>query len=123
MIRAAISIVAAINLLFGIVAMIQPARVAGWIGFELSGAGATGEMRAVYGGLVAVVGILMLFAVWTNVGAPLLWPLALLFAGLVIGRIVSLAFDGFAFYTFAATVFEILAAGLLAYAWWLPDGL
>jgi hypothetical protein len=122
-IRTAISVVAVINLLFGVVALIQPARVASWIGFELSGLGAAGEMRAVYGGLVSVVGILMLVAAWTSAGAPLLGPLALLFVGLVIGRIVSLGVDGFAGYTLVATVFEILAAGLLAYAWWRPQGL
>jgi hypothetical protein len=122
-IRALLLILAAINVLFGIIALAQPRRVASWIGFELMGTGALGEFRSVYGGLVAVVGILIAVAVLMTDGGPLIGSLALVFAGLVVGRAVSLAVDGFATYTVAAGIFEAVGMALLFTAWWRPDGL
>ena len=122
-IRALLLIIAVINILFGAVAIAQPRRVASWVGFELMGTGALGEFRAVYGGLVAVVGILIAIAAWTANGGPLSGYLALVFAGLVAGRVVSLLIDGFSWYSIAAGIFELVAAGLLWAAWWRPDGL
>ena len=122
-IRMLLLVLAAINVLFGAIALAQPRRVASWIGFELIGSGGLGEFRAVYGGLVVVVGILIAVAVWMTNGGPLFGSLALVFAGLVVGRAVSLAVDGFSAYTLSAAIFEAFGAALLSTAWWRPDGL
>jgi hypothetical protein len=123
LIRALILVIAAINILFGAVAIADPRRVASWIGFELTGIGPLGELRAMYGGLVAVVGILIAVAVLATNGGALLVPLALLLGGLVVGRAVSLVVDGFSWYTVATGVFELISAALLLAARWKADGL
>ncbi len=58
MFRGILAALGLINFGFGILALAQPQLVAGWIGFELLGPSAFGEMRAVFGGAVMVVGVL-----------------------------------------------------------------
>ena len=94
MFRGILAALGLINFGFGILAAIEPQLVAGWIGFELTGPGAFGEMRAVFGGAVAVVGILFIVAMLVPRPAALLGGLALVFAALSLGRIASLMIDG-----------------------------
>ena len=102
------------NLAFGAVALVAPGRVAGFIGFELLTPEASGELRAVFGGLVLVLGGLMLGGLRHSEGRAWLRALALVFGGLAFGRMVSLLVDGPNSYTFVALALEALSAVLLA---------
>jgi hypothetical protein len=112
-----------INFGFGILAMAQPQLVAGWIGFELLGPSAFGEMRAVFGGAAMVVGVLFIIAGAMARPGPLLGGLSLVFAALSLGRLTSLTIDGWSFYTAAAFVFEAATAGVTGYLWSNPQAL
>ena len=112
-----------INFGFGILALAQPQLVAGWIGFELQGPAAFGEMRAVFGGAAMVVGVLFIVAGALAQPRPLLGGLALVFAALSLGRLASLVIDGWSFYTAAAFVFEAASAGVTVYLWSNPQAL
>ena len=57
MLRGILAALGLINFGFGMLALIQPQTVAGWIGFGLLAPSAFGEMRAVFGGGVIVVGV------------------------------------------------------------------
>lgn len=103
----------AINVLFGLYALAMPAGVAemaGWAILEPRGAG---ELRAVYGGLVGALGVMLAIA-WRRRDGSWYEALALGFAGLTLGRLVSLVADGFSTYTVIAAVFEALTAVFLA---------
>lgn len=112
-----------INFGFGILALAQPQLVAGWIGFELLGPSAFGEMRAVFGGAVMVVGVLFIVAGAMARPGPLLGGLTLVFAALSLGRLASLAIDGWSFYTAAVFVLEAASAGVTGYLWSNPQAL
>ena len=112
-----------INFGFGLLALAQPQLVAGWIGFELSGPSAIGEMRAVLGGGVMVVGVLFIVAGAMARPGPLLGALALVFAALSLGRVASLVVDGWSFYTVAVLLLEAATAGVTAYLWSNPQAL
>lgn len=112
-----------INFGFGILALVQPQLVAGWIGFELLGPSAFGEMRAVFGGAVMVVGVLFIVAGAMARPGPLLGGLTLVFAALSLGRLASLAIDGWSFYTAAVFVLEAASAGVTGYLWSNPQAL
>ncbi len=112
-----------INFGFGILALAQPQLVAGWIGFELLGPSAFGEMRAVFGGAVMVVGVLFIVAGAIARPGPLLGGLGLVFAALSVGRLASLTIDGWSFYTAAALALEAPTAGVAAYLWKNPQAL
>ncbi len=109
------------NFGLGLLAAIQPELVAGWIGFELQGPSAVGEMRAVLGGAVCVVGILFIAATVIPRPAMLLGALSVVFLALSLGRVASLFLDGWSLYTLAALVFEITTAGITAYLWRSPQ--
>lgn len=109
------------NFGFGLLSAIQPELVAGWIGFELQGPSALGEMRAVLGGAVCVVGTLFIVATVIPRPAVLLGALSVLFFALSLGRAASLFVDGWSLYTFAALAFEIATAGITAYLWRSPQ--
>ena len=112
-----------INFGFGTLALAQPQLVAGWIGLELLGPSAFGEMRAVLGGAVMVVGVLFIVAGSMERPGPLLGALALVFAALSLGRLASLTIDGWSFYTAAAFVLEAASASVTAYLWSNPQAL
>ncbi len=101
------------NIGFGLIALLDPPRVASWLGLELLGVSAYGELRAVYGGLVLALGGAMIWGVFGNQPSWLA-PLALLFGGLVSGRLISLSLDGWSTYTLAAAILEAAGALLLA---------
>ena len=106
---------------YGLFCLLQPGFLEGAAG--VSGLDATGstELRAMYGGLQAALGVLA--------GAAFLRPalrgsavltLALLSTGLLLGRLVGVALDGgLSGYTGGALVFELASAG---FAWWLVSG-
>jgi len=123
MFRGILAALGLINFGFGILAFLQPRLVAGWIGFELLGPSALGEMRAVFGGAVTIVGVLFIFAGAVARPRPLLGGLALVFAALSLGRLTSLAVDGWSFYTAGALVLEAATAGFTAYLWRDPGAL
>ncbi len=101
------------NVGFGLVSLLDPPRVAALMKLELGGTAAYGEFRAVYGGLVLMLGAAMIGAVTRLGRREWLSLLALLFAGLVGGRLVSLALDGMATYTIVAVLLEAASAGIL----------
>ncbi len=121
MFRGILAALGLINFGFGILAALQPRLVAGWIGFELTGPAALGEMRAVFGGAVTVVGILFIVAMVVPRPAALLSGLALVFAALCLGRIASLIVDGWSLYTLAALLLEGATAGISGYLWRNPQ--
>jgi hypothetical protein len=121
MFRGILAALGLINFGFGILAAIEPQLVAGWIGFELTGPGAFGEMRAVFGGAVAVIGILFIVAMLIPRPAALLGGLALVFAVLSLGRVASLTVDGWSFYTVLALMLEGATAGIAGYLWRNPQ--
>lgn len=121
MFRGILAALGLLNFGFGILAMIQPRLVAGWIGFELLRPSAVGEMRAVFGGGVMIVGVLFIFAGAVARPRPLLGGLGLVFAALSLGRLTSLGIDGWSFYTAGALVLEAATAGYVAYLWGNPQ--
>lgn len=123
MFRGILAALGLINFGFGIIAFVRPELMAGWIGFELTGRAAVGEMRAVSGGAVAVVGVLFIVAGTMSRPKPLLGALALVFAALTLGRLASLLVDGWAFYTAVALVYEAATAGVTGYLWATPQAL
>ncbi len=121
MFRGILAALGLINFGFGILSAIQPQLVAEWIGFELTGPASFGEMRAVFGGAVTVVGILFIVAMVVPRPAALLSGLALVFAALSLGRISSLIVDGWSFYTLTALLLEGATAGITGYLWRNPQ--
>ncbi len=123
MFRGILAALGLINFGFGVLALAQPQLVAGWIGFELLGPSAFGEMRAMFGGVVMVVGVLFIVAGAMAQPRPLLGGLALVFTALSLGRLASLVIDGWSFYTAAAFVLEAATAGVTGYLWRNPQAL
>lgn len=114
--KIAVALLAAVNLLFGVIALTSPGRVARFIGLETTSASARGELRAVFGGLVIALAVLMVVALRRDDGPAILRTVAVIFAGLAAGRVVSLAADGVNAYTAIALLLEGGTAALLAWA-------
>jgi len=112
-----------INFGFGVLSLAQPRLVAGWIGFELTAPSALGEMRAVFGGGVMVIGVLFVVAGVVARPGPLLGGLGLVFAALALGRLASLVVDGWSWYTAGGLAFEAAVAGVAGYLWSNPQAL
>jgi hypothetical protein len=123
MFRGILAALGLINFGLGILALAQPQLVAGWIGFALSGPAAFGEMRAVFGGAVTVVGALFIVAATVSRPRALLGCLALVFLALSLGRVISLLVDGGSFYTLAALCLEGGTAAVTAFLWYRPEAL
>lgn len=98
-----------VNVGFGVFAVAAPGRVAGMVGWTIDAPHGAGELRAVYGGLVGALGV-MLGLAWSRRDGSWYSALAIGFAGLTLGRLVSLAVDTVATYTLVAAVFEGLTA-------------
>jgi len=114
--KAVVAVLGAANVAFGLVALAAPDRIAGFVGLGLASPSAHGEVRAVFGGLVVALGLLMIAAPLRPEGPAWLRALACGFAGLVLGRGVSLATDGIAAYTLVALLIEAATAAVLALA-------
>ncbi len=123
MFRGILAALGLINFGFGLLSLVQPRLVAGVIGFELTQASAVGEIRAVYGGAVMVVGVFFIMAGAINRPKPLLGALMLVFAALALGRAVSFVVDGWSFYTAVALGLEAATAAVTGYLWANPQAL
>ena len=122
MIRVLLGLIAAVNLAWGAISILDPLWAARMVGLEVPDApAALGELRAVYGGLVGSLGVVLALAVLRRPLRAWYGALAILFAGLVLGRVVSLFADGFdAFTVLALGVEGITALLLLAACRWAP---
>lgn len=114
--KALVGLVAVGNLAFGAWSLAWPARAAQLVGFTLESDAARGEVRAVHGGLVLGLGVVMVAALRRSDGRHWLRALAPCFLGLALGRLVSLGLDGFTTWNGAALVLEAGTAVLLLLA-------
>jgi hypothetical protein len=79
---------------YGLVCLAAPETVANLTGLQLSTGTASVEVRAMYGGLQTAVGLLALLAVAReSLRTPILLCIAVIFFGLVSGRLVGIAID------------------------------
>lgn len=99
---------------FGVYGLARPGPAGELVSLVPTGPEGVGEIRAVYGGLMIAVGVLLL---WGSLGkrrsAAWLVAVAVGFAGLFVGRVVSLLLDGLTGYGLVAAVLEGGVAGLL----------
>jgi hypothetical protein len=109
-------LLAVVNVVWGMFAIAQPVRAAELIKLLPATPGAVGEVRAVYGGLLIVLGYLIFLAPGRPEGAAWLRVMGIAFLGLAAGRAVSLAIDGWVAYTAVALGFESASGGLLLHA-------
>ena len=104
---------------YGIYCFLVPTSLAAAAGVAFSSATGSTELRAMYGGLQAGIGLLAgLGVVRDSLRQPALVALAFLTGGLVSTRLLGAALDGgFSSYTKSAVVFEltsVLVATVLA---------
>ncbi|MGE3965517.1 MAG: DUF4345 family protein [Planctomycetota bacterium] len=105
------------NLLFGVYCIVRPTTLAELAGVTSPTASVLGELRAVYGGLVGALGLALLAILFRKLDRPEQVLLGVLFAGLSLGRLVSIVVDGPSGFTLSALGFEGGAAAVL---WWNP---
>jgi hypothetical protein len=115
LVRALLWLIAAANVLWGVAALLAPRWALGVLAMEALEPHAVGEIRSVFGGLVLALGVLIGIGLWRRDKALWLEALALGFAGLVVGRALSLVLDGVQTYSLLALAGEGLTA-LLLYA-------
>jgi len=87
-------IAGAVSLLFGLIGLLAPETTASFLNLGLSARFATGEIRAVYGGLFLVTGLTPLMGAGSAHGRGMIRGVGLAWAGMAAGRIVSLVLDG-----------------------------
>jgi len=120
-IRNVLTLVSLFNIGFGIWVLIEPRFVIDqllyWQGSDPYGGnltpGSFGEMRAMFGGLVLMFGVVTLRALWNPAYAAWLQPLAWCLLGSALARASSLILDGGSRYTFIAATLEATTALLL----------
>lgn len=97
---------------YGIYCFFVPESLAGSAGLGAMTATGTTELRAMYGGLQAAIGVMAAIAVFReSLRRPALVSLAFLTLGLGAGRLLGLALDGeVTSYTGGAVVFEFASA-------------
>ena len=115
--RAFLAFAALIWLPYGIFCFFQPGFLAGAAGVSAADATATTELRAMYGGLQAAIGVLAALAfARPSLRRPALVMLLTLCTGLGVSRLLGAALDaGFSAYTNGAIVFELGSAGIAAW--------
>ncbi len=92
--RVVLGVTAAVFTVLALRALVIPHVAAAHLGYRLDNADALNEFRAVYVGLWLATAVLLVVAL-RRVGEPILGDLgALLVAGQVVGRVVSLVLDG-----------------------------
>lgn len=102
-------LLAAFDVGFGLFALLAPERAAGGVGLQLADAGAHGEIRAIYGGMMLAMGLVTAGAlVWNR--PDWLLALGLVWCGLVLGRLVSVIADGPARLTLVIGAVEAISA-------------
>ncbi len=105
------------HLLFGAYALLVPDAAARIVSLQPMTPGATGEIRAIFGGLIVGMGLVIVRgAVGGDRGKQWLLAASVAYFGLVLGRIVSLVLDGAVAHTLMAGAFEGLLGVLLFYA-------
>jgi len=105
------------HLLVGAYALSQPQAVAEMMSLEATTPGAVGELRAVFGGLIVALGLMILRgALGGYRGRQWLLAVSLAYFGLVLGRIVSLLMEGLSAHTLTAGALEAGLGVLLFYA-------
>ena len=104
---------------YGIYCFIDPAMLAGAGGVEATTPTGTTEIRAMYGGLQAAIGLLAAAGlVQASLRRPALIALTFLTFGLALARLVGASLDdSFSTYTVGALVFEFLSAGISSWLW------
>ncbi len=121
MIRNLLAVIAVINIGGGVWMLVDPQGVISWV-LEVQGSGAyegelslasLGELRAV-SGLITMLGVVILRALWSLEFAAWLQPLAWCFLGISLARLSSLLLEGgFSPYTFGMGLIEATTAWLL----------
>jgi hypothetical protein len=112
-VRVLLWLVVAANAAWGLFALFVPNAAGRVVGLVPDGTAGVGELRAVYGGLVLALAVALAVALRIPSGAGWLHVFAILYGGLVAGRVVSLALDGLNGYTLAALALEGFTCGLL----------
>lgn len=99
--------------LYGLACLFSPSLPAGYAGIELPTASARNEVAAMYGGLQAGLGGLLVWsAASTDRVAGGLRVMAVLLGSLALGRAVGMTMDGATEYNVGALVYETTAAVL-----------
>jgi hypothetical protein len=104
---------------YGLYCLLRPASLAAAAGVAFQSATGSTELRAMYGGLEAALGVLAALALRrSSLVRPALVAIGFLTAGLAAGRLVGVALDGgFSSYTAMALGLEaasaLIASGLL----------
>ncbi|MEM8882556.1 MAG: DUF4345 family protein [Planctomycetota bacterium] len=105
--RTLLIVLGLINLAWGLFALAQPTEAASWVGLESTTAAATGELRALYGGLFVAFGVTLLVRPqWAG-------AVAIAYTGIALTRVLSLFLDGFETFTLTALGVEGFLALLL----------
>ena len=113
--RIVLVLLALLNVAWGLFALARPGAAGRFVGLSIDAAHGAGELRAVYGALVIAFGVVIAASLRLDGGDQWLRLLAILFAGLAAGRVISLALDGVVGYTLAALLLEAGTAALLYY--------
>ena len=120
MVRNLLAVIAVLNIGGGLWMMVDPPGVIEWfLQVQESGAydgelsrATLGEFRAL-SGLIVMLGVVVLRALWSLEFAAWLQPLAWCFLGISLARLSSLLLDGVSPYTFGMGLLEAATAWLL----------
>lgn len=114
--RVLIFAIALINFFFGGFALVATDKVAELVSLVPGAPHAHGEMRAVFGGLVAALGAMLAIGAADPRYRSWLGAAGMIFGGLALGRLVSLFADGVETYTLVTLAFE---GGSAALCWFV----
>lgn len=106
-----------VHVVLGVFGLYAPESVAGFLSLDPLNAAALGEVRAVFGGLMLGIGIVFVRGSTGGRGArQWLMAAAVGYAGLALGRILSLAADGVRFHTLVSLLVEAAVCAFVLYA-------
>lgn len=80
-------------MMIGLLSLIKPNLVAETIGFALTRPGGFAEIKACYGGLMIVIGIIMMYLLYKNNIADSLLFMLLIYLGFATGRLFGIIGD------------------------------
>ncbi len=99
---------------FGFYAVYATTTVTTMTGLAPQGIAGMNEARSIYAGSFWAMGALILYALANvRVRQPVLMTVGVIFAGFVVGRIVSIAMDGYDSMLTASIISEVVAAVIL----------
>lgn len=113
LLRIALYLSAAVNIVWGLFALLAPARAAEILHLEITSGRGSSELRAVYGGAVATLGAMTVWGLKRPDGASWFELLAYGFFGLCAGRALSCALDPNKLYSGGVLVLELAFGALL----------